>query len=207
MDGVAMRDPNMVAVNAAPKNFFDFGASLNDITARGGSEQGYIDGGKAIPTFAQAFFGAGAFSNVNRQMSLGKIRVSPNQAYAVPKTVAEWLGARVPSTVYTYADLLDIIVGRQTYQDAPDYRMFIPELTQTSVNHYDTLHPLFSFIQPAMPSDGTIWNLMSTMLNSPLNEMYVTLRVGPHGRVVPTLVARQAPYNTPAVAKEEPVGV
>jgi hypothetical protein len=48
-----------------------------------------------------------------------------------------------------------------------------------------------------------VWALLSTYLNSPINEMYVTLRADPvDGRILPHLVVRQLPYTTDAAAVE-----
>lgn len=195
-DGVFVRDPNMVATESMPQQLQEFGVALDEMTAGQSdlNQEGAVDGNKAIPALSQAFFGKGAFSSRNIRASVGNIKVTPNKAYLIPESVGKWLGV---SQAKTYADILDILIGRQAYTKTAGYSIFVPDIKDSNDRIHHTFYELFSSTLPQAPSDGTIWQLLSSYLNSPLNEMYVTLRVSPQGKIMPTLVARQTPYNTP----------
>jgi hypothetical protein len=74
--------------------------------------------------------------------------------------------------------------------------------TQVGVHKYGTngsfsgVSPLLGeTIFPTLPSQGTIWQVMTFVQNPSLNEMYVDL-VPKSGKLVPSLVCRQLPFSS-----------
>ena len=49
---------------------------------------------------------------------------------------------------------------------------------------------------PQFNGQRTVWAIMQQYLNPTVNEMYCTLRAGPTGDVMPTLVVRQLPFSS-----------
>lgn len=44
--------------------------------------------------------------------------------------------------------------------------------------------------------ERSVWSILSTYLNDPVNEMFTTLKVNPDGRIMPSLICRQLPFSS-----------
>jgi hypothetical protein len=134
-------------------------------------------------------------------------------AYLVPDIVGKLLGRDTSNTskgIMSYADVIELLQGVQTYSNHDDWHVFIPDLsTDSNPTKRVTTIPLMGTFLPAMPNfaNRPLWSVLQQYQNPTLNEMYTTLRVNPEGLVVPTIVFRQIPLTTeafPEPAKPEP---
>lgn len=124
-------------------------------------------------------------------------------AYVVPEMVGKILAKTSRSKeggVLAYADLIEIISGRQEYSfdgETP-YLKFEPDLTDPVGHQKKTGNPLLgSYIPlPVNFVNTPLWQFCMQFLNPAVNEMYATLRVNGEGYIVPTVIARQIPFTT-----------
>lgn len=134
-------------------------------------------------------------------------------SYLVPDTVGKLLGRSTSHTskgIISYADLVELLQGVQSYSNRNDWHVFVPDLDSgnSSPTRRITPTPLLGTFLPVMPdfANRPLWQVLQQYLNPALNEMYTTLRVNPDGLVVPTIVFRQIPFTTEAFeAPDEPV--
>jgi hypothetical protein len=145
---------------------------------------------------------------------------SPNSAYLVPDTVAKLVSTKYSKT---YDRLLRCYVGVQKYSGTnneggsdtvkatsimpKNAKMFIPELSTNRPIYlpstwYETTGNLgaqFLFL-PGPFSGQSVWSILMTYVNSPVDEMYTCLRVDPYGYIMPTVVVRQTSFNSMPLA-------
>lgn len=57
---------------------------------------------------------------------------------------------------------------------------------------------VFMAIPSQFTGQRTVWSILEQYVNRTVNEMYTTLRVGPEGRVFPTVNVRQLPFSSGA---------
>jgi hypothetical protein len=111
--------------------------------------------------------------------------------------------------VPTYIDLLQHIVGLQSFGDQLDsdlntkahpeaIKMWPVLLGKTTVgNHYLAQQPITGSLTP-MPVDfngKSVWAILDTYLNKPINEIYTCLKPDLAGYIRPTIVTRQIPFT------------
>lgn len=53
-----------------------------------------------------------------------------------------------------------------------------------------------SLLKPEYWNQTAVWSILNQYTNSPINELFTTLRVDPDGAVMPTLVFRQIPFSS-----------
>lgn len=134
------------------------------------------------------------------------VQTSPNDVYQIPQSIARLL---LPEDVtsqksigFTYADLMELSVGIQSYRGygtdktekwgglVPDSQEFLPKVFK-----YAPLTGEF-VPQPLNFNNTSVWSILNTYLNAPINELYTALKVNKDGYVVPTLTCRQLPFST-----------
>ena len=140
-----------------------------------------------------------------------------NGAFGVPiellKTFNKEGGASSQKTP-TFADLVNVIIGVQKYQEnnhgvlGPDVQLSTSIITANNVYgtyyepkstgddskwHIKGKKPLS--VSPTI--NGTIFSILEQLSNPMINETYVTLRPAPNkaAEIVPTLVCRQIPFS------------
>lgn len=151
-----------------------------------------------IPALVNLFFGIGPGSTATGQ-KLQQAR-SPVSAFIVPNAVANIFGSRSPSHPhFTFADVLNTIVGIQKYPTSQSYMM--PSISQENLtgNQKQTTVPLSGVI-PSLPepfTNQTMESIIKQVSVSEINEMYCTLRADENGFVNPTMIVRQVPFTTP----------
>lgn len=180
------------------------------------SNKGGIEVNKMLPLLLNVLVGKGlegigiASAGLKLAYGAGAVDDAARYAYPIPAELAHLLGVRQPSKpVYSYADILESIVGLQKYTNyrsqelSQEMSQFFPdgaELVTISPRH-TTAHPLLGTYLP-MPTafnGKTVWSLMREYSNPALNEMYTAVRVTPNKKIMPTLVARQLPFSSPPV--------
>lgn len=163
----------------------------------------------ALPRLIGALVGSGPGATY-----AGDMLRSPNRAFKVPGIIGKFLGTvdKEPGrSTLTYSSILTCIFGVQTYgvRGSNDYREvsstfkengFVPILKGKKDNamHYytpDELHGQFP-MQLVPWVNVPIWGILNSFLMPIANEMYTCLRVDGKGRILPTYVARQIPFNT-----------
>lgn len=149
---------------------------------------------------------------------------TPNTIYRVPNTVGQLLFGK-SIKIETYSDILTRYVGIQKYSDRNDsndkYKGFIPNnikgssflplqnvaSTDARISHY-SLDPVTGDYLP-MPihfSNRSVWSILKTFQNEPINEMFNTFRVDPDGYVVPTFIFRQQPFSSNTFVEQTGMG-
>lgn len=184
-----------------------------------GIEQDNIN--RIIPTMLNLIVGQGPDpdANINVDAPRGKqITATPTvqnrspaadatsapYAYMVPVSVGAVLGKGGGSKaagVMGYADVLELLMGVQSYSAKSGYQVFVPDLKQAVLaNRHLTPFSLMGTFLPYMPdfANRPLWSVFQQYLNPTINEMYTCLRVNPDGFVVPTMVVRQIPFTTDA---------
>lgn len=183
---------------------------------------------RLIPIFVEIMLGRGVAETVNpdiqEEEDARRLRAfhgggpagdkSAPFAYLAPTEVGKALGRRSRddrrgAAVLAYADLLDVVVGVQTYEAAgqdQDWRQLVPKIDYgndlTNGNQLYTGDPLMGAFLPNAVDfmDRPIWSILQQFLNPEVNEMYTVLKVGDSGKIVPQLVLRQIPFTTEVLA-------
>ena len=127
--------------------------------------------------------------------------LTPNDQFLIPQTVAKILlgnsgGGR------RYIDLLqDSFFGVQGGGPNKDFTRATstPEaiaeaFAMESIGDAAGFYAGYSFTGQDVP----IWDRMAFYENAPINEMYITLRITPGNRIMPTFVYRQSPFSSDA---------
>lgn len=130
-------------------------------------------------------------------------------AYMIPCSVGYVLGKtgtnpdKAPG-IMSYADILELLMGVQSYSQKSGPAMFTPDLDdnspEASASRHITKFPLMGTFLPMMPdfANRPLWSIFQQYLNQTINEIYTCLRANPEGNVVPTIVLRQIPFTTDA---------
>jgi hypothetical protein len=130
-------------------------------------------------------------------------------AYMIPCSVGYVLGKtgtnpdKAPG-IMSYADILELLMGVQSYSQKSGPAMFTPDLDdnspEASASRHITKFPMMGTFLPMMPdfANRPLWSIFQQYLNQTINEMYTCLRANPQGNVVPTIVLRQIPFTTDA---------
>jgi hypothetical protein len=147
------------------------------------------------------------------QKSAATIKTSPNEAYMIPQSVANLLLStgenRQKNISYTYADLLKLFIGVQSYrgfgvsksndtdESGKNWTGFVPDSNELLPKIYKSADLTGEFApQPVNFNNTPVWSVLSNYLNEPINEMYSCLRVDETGHVVPTVICRQVPFSS-----------
>jgi hypothetical protein len=211
----------------------DFSQWADQTAAQAGRIKDNAD--RLIVSLVNMILGKGISANVNRPterataaaptiksqgdtVDTSQLKVSPQAnkeapaAYLVPRAVGQLLGrdpalASKEGGIFGYADILETLIGVQTYQadDVADEFSMYPELDtgRSTLSRRYTREPLKGTFLPVNPSfvNRPLFQILQQFLNPAINEMYTAMRVSHDGRVVPTLVVRQIPFSTES-AKE-----
>ncbi len=128
-------------------------------------------------------------------------------AYLVPRLVGQVLGrkpaeASKDDRVFGYADILDAVIGCQSYTADSGFQ---PEFDngRTTVSRKFCKRKLKGTFLPVNLSfiNQPLWGILTSYLNAEINEMYTAMRTNSEGKVVPTLVARQIPFSTESLGE------
>ncbi len=197
----------------------DLGSAANDFIYNSSGKNGGITASDAIPKLLNICLGLGpnalsknlnevvvssSEANSTLRYLAHTLEASPNVAYRVPESIGKYLGID-PNNQYSkevglsYNDVLHKSIGIQRYEGGSltgsqdqtgdfAWKGFIPvgyelltgEFRPTALNFDKT----------------TVWSLIHTYLNEPINEMYTALRVCADGKIRPSLVARQLPLSS-----------
>lgn len=208
----------------------DFGGAANNLILGTSLKRGIITSQDVIPKLLKICLGVGPFSDNNSMPSNqveisedykgdlpGSLQGSPNRGYLVPATVGRWLlGPEALDTIkdvgLTYVDLLRAYVGIQRYTGTSmfasqptteePWRGFMPDIKKIDQNSYlmrDDLSGEYRILTLHF-DNKSVWSLLQTYVNDPIDEMYTCMRVDHTGHVMPSIIARQTPYSTPWMA-------
>ncbi len=128
----------------------------------------------------------------------------PGYSYLVPISVGNLIGKNSQSKgIMSYADVLELWIGIQTYSKKSGQGMFAPDFdtNDTYQEHRKrTTTPLLGTFLPFMPdfANRPLWQIFQQYVNHTVNELYTALKTNEHGRIVPTIVFRQIPFTTDA---------
>jgi hypothetical protein len=204
----------------------DFGGAANNLILGTSLSRGLITSQDVIPKLIKICLGIGPFSDNNsmptNQVEIsddykgttpGTLQGSPNRGYLVPATIGRWLlGAESLDTIkdvgLTYVDLLRAYVGIQRFSGTgifpakptteEPWRGFLPDIKKTDQNTYlmrDDLSGEYRILTLHF-DNKSVWSLLQSYVNEPVDEMYTCMRVDHTGHVMPSVVARQIPFST-----------
>lgn len=136
---------------------------------------------------------------------------TPTPAPVAPPTPA----ADVTTPIYSYGDILYQYIGISVRNTSPRDLDYIDDPKQ--ILQSDGLTPLLysNTYQMGDPISTTllaqtihfdsrsIWSILKTYLNEPINEMFTAMRTNHEGRIFPTLVCRQLPFSSKGFAESD----
>jgi len=181
-----------------------------------------------IPTMLDLVLGHGPSRSGNINVAAGEGTLTgtptldrsendPPYSYLVPVAVGNLLGRTDKSKgVMSYADILDLWIGVQSYPTKGGLGMFTPEFEENDkyLNRKRTKIPLLGTFLPFMPdfANRPLWQVFQQYVNHTINEIYTALKPNRDGLLVPTIVFRQIPFTTdafvaPVAPKKAGVGV
>jgi hypothetical protein len=202
LDSNIFYHPQLAKENSIPVSMLEFGVLVDEVTVgdTDSNESGSIDLNLILPKLFNTIFGVGAWSSAR---GLSSQPASPNTKYIIPQSLGNWLGIETT----TLNDIFRLMIGLHHYQvvsgtdettQKNPWTLFQPDGLEIANGYYKTgtrLTGYFALQTP--PMQGTVWSILSTWLNDPLNEMYVTLRASnDRGKILPHLIVRQNPYST-----------
>lgn len=136
----------------------------------------------------------------NRQDKDPKLGNFNDNHFKIPPDLGRLLGR--PSVVFA-GDIFNYILGiwsSNSNNNGNLQDMLNPDITAESEgNYYKTSTQLQGnkIVNLENWNQKTAWSIISSDINSVLNEIYTTHRVSPEGNVMPTIVVRQKPFTTP----------
>jgi hypothetical protein len=110
--------------------------------------------------------------------------------------------------VYSYTDILYQYIGIAVRDTSPTDLSYIDDpqqITQSQgtvpllyTNTYEMGYPISTplLAQTIHFDSRSIWSILKTYLNEPVNEMFTAMRTNHEGRIFPTLVCRQLPFSS-----------
>jgi hypothetical protein len=138
-------------------------------------------------------------------------------SYLVPVTAAQILGKTVVDkskpSVFGFSDILHLLVGVQQFNtsdvNSPS-RGFWPVLesgpeSRNTQNRSFCKERIKGTYDPAVEGNflnRPLWQILQQFLNPSINNMYTALKVGPDGKIIPTVVIRQVPFSTNCIKKD-----
>lgn len=170
---------------------------------------------KAIKFLLNIFLGTGPEA---RAKGSNNTQRSPTNAYMIPKAVGDIMGQTSSSkgSRLTYVDVLNTLIGVQRYTTTDNqfegedsvYEGFVPVITNETMTSrqrecVDALKGVFPTL-PDLFNNNSLISIIESLLNTSLNEMFLTLRTDENGKIMPTLVARQIPFTTERFLKAFP---
>jgi hypothetical protein len=198
------------------------GQHLNELMVKApDSKQPLISVNKAIPFFVNVFFGEGVPHNLaaaDAPETMTRGLDNPN-AFVIPGAIGSILGVTSGTKSNGrcgWNDVCNILIGVQKYQlpnsgAAPmgtaEYKaiqlgqLFAPDGLPVDDNTRLLRCPddMLGKFLPSLPQfngQQTVWGILMQYLNPQVNEIFTTLRLGPTGQVMPTLVVRQLPFSS-----------
>lgn len=122
---------------------------------------------------------------------------APNKPLLVPKVVVKLLGLTEERPNPIYTDILSQYIGlegRSGDKLYPD--SFTNQVTTNTTYAYpDRMNS--TLLKQSLNLDGsTVWSILQTYLNHPVNELFTCMRLDPHGKIMPSMVCRQIPFNS-----------
>lgn len=203
----------------------DFGGAENNLILGATRNKGLISSQEVMPKLlricfgVQQSFGSGvqaSDSDTTQSLTVSSrfdekenaaLQGTLNKGYLVPETVGSWLGATSAiKGSLSFVDILRSYIGIQSYSGGgtgtrsstlSDLRAMAPEYRAFEQNTYlmnDDLTGEYRVL--AMDFNKSVWTILQTYMNEPIDEMYTCLRADPDGNVMPTLVCRQNPMST-----------
>jgi hypothetical protein len=154
------------------------------------------------------------------QASVGTPRIGKEAPYSylVPVTAAQIMGKTVldksKPSVFGYSDLLHLLIGVQQYDSSTinkPSKGFWPVLEKGLTNRNsanrsfcdERIKGTFIPSTEAVFLNRPLWQILQQFLNQSINQMYTAMKVGPDGKITPTIVVRQIPFSTNCI-KEDP---
>lgn len=159
----------------------------------------YID--TYIPFIFTTFLGRGPGATELNKVQQGEAPKSFNTSFVIPAKVGRLMGTPHNGFSYIYTDLVKYLGGVQKY----DSDAYLPKLKDNSDSENFITHttdPLegirdSGYLNPF--TNEPVWGICSSSLNTPINEMYTSLRLGLDGNIQPFIIARQVPFATPFI--------
>jgi hypothetical protein len=200
--------------NDASLYWADFAGQENTYST---APAGIITTQDAIPALLHVCLGMGpGEAALTGNQGPGGVTMSPNRAYQVPETVSSLLINHDPfkGNHYTYVDLLKVYIGVHEYATdsfLPNNKGSKQHITiikdteaANSISQSNNIYNSQTEIEdpqlllPIYFNNQTIWSVLNTYLNEPINEMYTCLRIDENDKIVPTLMIRRIPFSSPA---------
>jgi hypothetical protein len=172
---------------------------------------GSVNTNSAIPGLIRIFLGIGPgalskdIGNTPGRTATGGPGASdtPNVIYSVPDTLTKILFPSDTTKREYYSDVLQMIVGNQSFgngQISPleqPWELFTPDGSRKGTV-LDTGDTLKDYVAPWNLDfkNKTVWDIVTSLLNAPINECYTALRPDANGNLLPTFVLRRNPYSS-----------
>jgi hypothetical protein len=194
------------------------GIFLDDLIVGGTSQETVISVNKAMPLFFSAFFGKGFPKNVSEtDTPFGQDTtkgLDDANSFVIPDEVGSILGiakGSKPTGQKGWSDICNLLYGVQKYQlsnsvesepasETQYGQIFspdgLPANNDTRLLQCEDMIGSFLPSPPQFNGQRTVWSLFEQFLNPGANEIYTTLRAGPSGAIMPTLVVRQYPFSS-----------
>lgn len=195
------------------KYLADVGLNVTDFISTANKDAG-IPSQDMVIALIDLLIGTGINANMGiKQEVKATAGLEFDHSYIKPSELGTILGKPSKNSYLRAADLIEIIAGVQQYaasgeSDTLDQvwataaQDFSPLGTQFSAPRRSTSQKVVgTYPVTAIQFDGcTVWELLNRYVNPSSSEMYATLRANPDGEVVPTVVLRQLPFTTDAMA-------
>lgn len=124
--------------------------------------------------------------------------ITQNTHFYIPQKVGSLLGvpqAKAAKDIYNY------LFGIQKYMSGQDTTLqsgMNPVIKKVSGRFYQTGTECqgSTLLKPEYWNQSAVWSVLNQYTNSPINELFTTLRISPEGNIMPTVVFRQMPFST-----------
>jgi len=145
----------------------------------------------------ESTIGTGLDTEINTKKE--NLKLTQNVHFYIPKAVGLLLGLPKAESA---KDIYNYLFGIQTYTSTSSKQTvgtgMNPRITSVSNRFYMTDKQCQGevLLKPEYWNQVAVWSILNQYTNSPINELFTTLRVAPNGSVMPTVVFRQMPFSS-----------
>jgi hypothetical protein len=189
-------NPFLLSQNEA-NNQFLFVTRISEVWEQYVSQKGTISVQNILRLLIDSTIGTGLNTDANTKKE--NLKLTQNVHFYIPQAVGRLLGlpkAKSAKDIYNY------LFGIQTYTATSSKQTvgvgMNPKIASVENRFYMTDKQCqgATLLKPEYWNQVTVWSILNQYTNSPINELFVTLRVAPKGSVMPTVVFRQMPFSS-----------
>lgn len=183
-----------------------YGTKINELILEA---KGDLQSDKIVPLIYRVLLGNGAKPFVLQENHRASEGVDNPNTLILPKEVSSVFGVKTgtkPGGNVGIVDVTNFIHGVQKFSETGNTpeSIFVSKIEKTDGSISFTGKKIMGSFLPNLPAftgAKPVWELLKQFVNTTVNEMFTSLKVGPDGKVAPTLTLRQLPFSSGLISE------